>query len=83
MFGGNYKARSTDNLSAHAQRLVELVFDKKQSLSQVLKDDPDLMDGLDEYHKWHGENYAAIAETRKTPSTGHSVKKILKNLKKK
>lgn len=79
----SYKAASTSGLSPQALRLVELVYDEGKSLSQVLQENPDLMSGLDEYHKWHGEKHAAISTKSEKPDTGHSVKDAAKKLKKK
>jgi hypothetical protein len=63
--------------------LVELIYDEGKSLSEVLQSNPELMSGLDEYHKWHGENHAAISTKNEKPDTGHSVKDAAKKLKKK
>lgn len=72
-----------DNLSPQAKRLAELVFDGKQSMSEVLTKNPDLMSGVDEYLKWYGDHMTAISAENEKPDTGHSVKEAVRKLKKK
>lgn len=70
-------------LSSQAQRLIELVFDGKQPMSEVLTKNPDLMSGVDEYMKWYGDHMTAISTKSEKPDTGHSIKNAVKKLKKK
>ena len=74
------KAISTERLSPQAKRLVELTYDAGTTLSQALRENPDLIGGLDEYHAWHADNHTAISTKSEMPDTDHGVKRAAKKL---
>jgi hypothetical protein len=78
-------------MSAEAQKLVELTESNRGGgegfsgldVTQVLKDHPELMSGLNEYLSWRDDANKAIAETKQTVPIAHSIQKILNYLRKK
>ncbi len=69
-------------LSPQAQRLVDLVYEGKRTLQEVLRSEPELMSGLDEYTVWYGEKMSAIAGAQETPTASHSMKEVIQKIKK-
>lgn len=79
----------SNEMSKEAQELVKLVgvpgVDGRESvteLSQVLKDHPELLAGLDEYTKWRDQQNVAVGRSQKTVPLAHGVSGIVDSLKK-
>ncbi len=80
------------SMSAEAQKLVELTENSSciagegysdLDVSQVLRDHPELLSGLNEYLKWRDEKNKSIGETDEVSPIPHSVQSTARNLCKK
>lgn len=69
------------NLSPEAQRLIELTGGpslgenkEKGNVGDIIRDNPELVVGLDEYIRWREENCAAVAKSESVKAPGHSLR---------
>ncbi len=80
-------------MSAEAQKLVELTESRgckgfsggdfsSFDVTQVLKDHPELLAGLNEYLAWRDDANKAIGETKQVAPIAHTIQKSLRNLRK-
>ena len=68
-----------DSLSPKARALVEKV-GHSGNVTEALKSDPSLIDGLDEYQKWRDDEHRAIGSDSRRQPMSHGVAEALKKL---
>ena len=63
-------------LSEGAQKIALHADSNEGSIAGALKEDPSLMDSLDEFHNWSAVTVAQISGTNVSPQSEHSMKKL-------
>lgn len=73
-----YEERGRKELGPEASKIAELVGHDGDNLGQVLKENPELVEGLSEYVVWRDKVNGDICEKQASPQTDHQIANLLR-----
>lgn len=77
-----------DRLSPKAQRIIELTGEGPSrpiadvDIAAIIRDHPELIDGLNEYTQWRANEFTMIAKEEVAKPVAHGTSQALKDLRK-